>query len=520
MTDAGKSGHHRSELRARLQEKLQASFADIELIGEGGMGSVFGAWDLGLDRRVAVKVLSPELATNPEARERFRREARALAALTHPNLVSVFSVDELPDGTPFFVMEYVGERSLADLINPATLVSITEAQRILEMVARGLLAIHERELVHRDIKPANILLDNTGRVLVSDFGIAVGENAEAERITTSRGLIGSPEYMSPEQASGDPIDHRSDLYSFGVMAFELLAGRRPFLSDTFQALIVKHITEDPPILSDLRPDCPPYLVQLVARCLEKERSVRYQSAEQILEILITAQEGGTLGTTTLKGEVAESRKNFAILLTASFVAAALDVVLRGDVAWSLIPLAASGVYGVSRAGRFWVDGLTAKGILGLEKTKFEALGSQSGRIQPFRQLVRQCRAERALLLSAFSELARSEQVGLPKLRGVVDHLVARASRSARELNSLRPETPVGRIGATGSGTYSPGRTKGEMVEAQHRLGEDVSGIVRLLREIRIEVAELGESGRKRGMDGVRTAVASAVAYLGDETLGP
>lgn len=290
VTDAADLAAIEAELRETLAPDLQL----LEPLGHGGMGAVYLARDPALKRNVVVKVLAPWLAHDATARARFEREAQSAAAVAHPNVVSVFQVGTLPQsGTSYFVMQHVEGRTLDEAFPTGTVVPEGRAARIIGEVAAALAAAHKRGLVHRDIKPANVMLEaETDRVVVVDFGISAAaspaKKAELGTKLTQQGTsIGTPTYMSPEQAAGEEVTDTSDVYSLGVVAFELLTGRLPFDEATAMALIAAHINKEPPPTASLRPDADPSLAQLVDACLAKDPS-RRPSAADIAAALLPA----------------------------------------------------------------------------------------------------------------------------------------------------------------------------------------------------------------------------------------
>ena len=247
-------------------------------IGRGGMAVVYRATDLRLNRRVAIKVLPPELAFNADVRERFLREAQTAAQLSHPGIVPIYTVDER-EGIVYFVMALVDGESLAERLSRESRLSIQEARRLLSAVADALAYAHEQGVVHRDVKPDNIMLERTtGRPLVTDFGIARAAQGDT-RLTVTGVAIGTPAYMSPEQALGErELDGRSDIYSLGVIGYQLLAGETPFKASNTPAMLVKHVSETPRPLSMLRPDTPAGLAHAIARALAKKPEDRWPDA--------------------------------------------------------------------------------------------------------------------------------------------------------------------------------------------------------------------------------------------------
>ncbi|MBL8623055.1 MAG: protein kinase [Myxococcales bacterium] len=250
-------------------------------IGEGGMGTVYGAIHPVIGKKAAIKLLRAELSMNPEAVERFLGEARAVNQIGHPNIVDVFSFGALPDGRRYFAMEWLHGESLAGRLDRDGGLPLVEALPILDQVVAALAAAHERGIVHRDLKPDNVFLcevrGEAPRVKLLDFGIAklVGEPLGIKRTKTGA-LMGTPGYIAPEQARGEEVDPRADIYALGCMAFELLTGRLPFVSDSAMVVITKHLTEDPPAPSAVEggEDLPAEIDGLVLSMLAKDRSQR------------------------------------------------------------------------------------------------------------------------------------------------------------------------------------------------------------------------------------------------------
>ncbi len=275
------------ELRAHVERVLSASYELDREIGRGGMGIVYLARDRRLKRQVAIKVLPPELGFRSEIRTRFLREAETAAQLSHPNIVPIYSVDER-DGMVYFVMAYVDGENVAVRLHRVGALDVDEARRILLEVAHALSYAHERGVIHRDIKPDNILLQREdGRAMVTDFGIAraVSDGADA-RLTATGMAIGTPAYMSPEQSSGErEIDGRSDLYSLGVVGYQMLCGELPFEATSTPALLVKHLSERPEPVQERRADIPPDLGRAVMLLLEKDPANRFPSAAALAAAL-------------------------------------------------------------------------------------------------------------------------------------------------------------------------------------------------------------------------------------------
>ena len=279
------------DIRARLGERYEI----VRELGRGGMGTVLLARDRALDRSVALKVLPPEFAAQPELRERFLRETRLAAGFSHPNIVPVFAIEER-EGMLAFAMGFVEGESLSQRVRRAGPLTAREAVRLLQDVGYALSYAHGRGVVHRDIKPDNIMLERaTGRALVMDFGIArtVGAVPAAGAGLTRVGeVVGTPEFMSPEQASGDVVDGRSDLYSLGLVAFFAVTGQLAITGETVHAILTRQFTQASPPVSTLRPDLPAALAEAIDRLQRKEPADRFPSAEALVENIESAQLAG------------------------------------------------------------------------------------------------------------------------------------------------------------------------------------------------------------------------------------
>lgn len=257
-------------------------------LGRGGMGVVYLARDVRLDRLVAIKLLPPALATSGDYRERFLREARTAAQLSHPNIVPVYQADEIA-GHAFFVMGYVEGESLADRLRRLGALSPLETVRVLREAAWALAYAHARGVIHRDVKPENLMIEkSSGRVVVTDFGIA--RDTRTSRLTLDGLVLGSVHYMSPEQIAGDVLDGRSDIYTLGVVGYQCLTGRLPFDAEPASAVIVQHATQPAPPVRSLAPDVPAPLATVIDRCLAKDPAARYPTGEALADALTAAVE--------------------------------------------------------------------------------------------------------------------------------------------------------------------------------------------------------------------------------------
>ncbi len=246
-----------------------------ELAGSGGMSTVFRARDAQLDRRVAIKILHEHYAEDPEYLERFRREARLVARLSHPNIVTVIDRGD-DNGRQYIVFEHVEGENLKELVQRTGRLPIRRALELALAVADGLAFAHQHGLVHRDVKPQNVLLSREGEVKVTDFGIARSLDVE-HGVTQTGTVLGTGEYLAPEQASGKPVSPATDVYSLGVVIWELLAGDVPFTGDNFVAVALRHVNEPPPDLRERRPDASPRLAAAVDRALAKDPARRFPS---------------------------------------------------------------------------------------------------------------------------------------------------------------------------------------------------------------------------------------------------
>jgi serine/threonine-protein kinase len=310
-------------------------------LGSGGMSTVYLARDTTLDRSVAVKVLHREMSEQADQLQRFRQEARAVAKLSHPNVVAVIDAGE-DGGHPYIVFEYVEGETLKQRINRVGALDTQEALAYAIEIARGLTVAHNRNMVHRDIKPQNVLIDSEGRAKLTDFGIS--RQLEQDGMTATGRVLGTTDYVAPEQAMGHPADQRSDVYSLGVVLYEMLTGQVPFTADSQVGVAMKHVNEELPDVQQRRPELSAAAAMVVERATAKDPAQRYQQVGELIDDLATALEveaaraGSTTGEATsvleavspaerkLSGDGRWSRLALMLLLLA-FAGAVAAVVL-------------------------------------------------------------------------------------------------------------------------------------------------------------------------------------------------
>ena len=305
--------------RERLQRTLGHEFVLGELLGRGGFGEVYSAFDTGLKREVAIKILRAEHAASPDFLSRFRREAEAVAQLRHPNIVPIYTVGDR-DGVAFFVMPRINGISLAERLAGGRRLSEREACRILVETAGALEAAHRASVIHRDVKPENILLEGEEqRALLMDFGIAARTDGSGSPLTRTGSIVGTPTYMSPEQATGDRVDARSDIYSLGVLAYQMLSGQLPFAGDNAHEIVFGHLTRAPENLAVTAEGVTPAVASVVMRCLAKWPAQRFESARAFANALEeAAATGATSGSRSprIPRVAAPSRREWALIALA------------------------------------------------------------------------------------------------------------------------------------------------------------------------------------------------------------
>ena len=497
-------------LAQRLTQALGSSFTLDGEIGRGGMGVVYHARDERLKRAVAVKVLPPELAFREEIRMRFLREAETAARLSHPHIVPIHSVGEGPEGLVYFVMAYVDGESLAARLKRRERLPPEEARRIMMETADALGAGHALGIIHRDVKPDNILLEGSrGRTVLTDFGIAkaLTSTTGPGTLTATGVAIGTPHYMSPEQAAGDrEIDGRSDIYSLGVVGYQMLAGELPFSAPTVPGLLLKQITEQAPNLQDKTPTCPDDLAACVMRSLEKEPEARWPTADALRRALESRSappyrpSRRTSGGASARGEsrlgpparaaaggrpvsplerrraTRAAKKDPKSELTPSgeprmvvkfrdgFVSWAsvcgglmlIDLIQGGGLGWSLFVTVPWGAFGLlPQYMRLWQNGYSWRDVL----NRPAAPDAQEALLGPRRALappkadefgrhvdtVRLARNDREAILKIMERVPASERKLLPDVVVTVDALLKRAEELARMLHGMSADVDDGAL---------------------------------------------------------------------------
>ncbi len=329
-----------------LQQALAGRYVLERPLGRGGMGVVYLAREVRLDRRVAIKLLPPDKAAQPAARERFLHEARTAARLSHPNIVPIFAVHEV-GAFVFFAMSYVHGETLGQRVRATGPLEYGEAARVLREVALALDHAHAHGIVHRDVKPDNILLDTaTRRALVSDFGIArVGSGGG----TTGPRLLGTAEFMSPEQVGGGPVDARSDIYSLGVVGFYMLSGELPFGGPDAMTVLARHATEPAPPLASVAPGVPRRLAAVIDRCLAKASGDRFPSGAALADAIAVALRERVTPAIAVRAFVTEARH------------LSTSALLYGALASLAVPVLA--IHGAATPDRWTRVGDVAAGVL-------------------------------------------------------------------------------------------------------------------------------------------------------------
>jgi hypothetical protein len=520
-------------------------------LGRGGMAIVYCARDTRLKRSVAVKLLPPELAFRADIRTRFLREAETAARLNHPNIVPIFSVDER-DGLVYFVMAFVQGGSLGDRLRRQGALPITDARRILRELADALGYAHKTGVVHRDIKPDNILLDaDTNRAMITDFGIArAATGGDGTRLTATGAAIGTPAYMSPEQCAGDrDIDGRSDLYSLGAMAYQMLTGEPPFIGGSTPAIMVKHVTEAPVPPRDRRAEIPPDLERIVLTLLEKNPANRFATGQDVVAALdgapvpapaVAPREASSVSDkavlaqriraeamaevqTRIETKLAKRRAKFEARRKAkeakeeahtpaervrsfrrqlaSYGATSVFLLgvnyMTGDgFWWAVFPILAMGLGVTTSIGRLWADGIPLKSMLTGSLPALPAAPASSDAPKthdevlagPHGAALQQAIADNARIQDSIGRLSATERTMLPDVKATADSLFARIQALAPALHRLDAEIGTDRATQLDLRIAQIERQPGDAADRDRRLN--------LLRRQREMLAELEASRAK------------------------
>jgi serine/threonine-protein kinase len=350
-------------------ERLAERYEVEELVGHGGMSSVYKARDSLLERHVALKILHEQYSADEDFVERFKREARSVAQLQHPNIVTVIDRGEA-DGRQFIVFEYIDGENLKELVVRKGRLPVREALEIALEVARGLAFAHQNGIIHRDVKPQNVLLNGDGQAKVTDFGIA--RTLDMDGMTQTGTVLGTSNYIAPEQASGQRVDAHSDVYALGTVLFELLAGEVPFPGESFVAVAMKHVNEPPPNLLDVRKDMPLRVAAAVDRALEKDPEQRFPSMADFaaeLETCLAELDHGPDESATM---VIPARRRHAHKQVSRWPigVAVLALLAIAAIVIGLVTFRGSNGNSPSAAGRaFPVTGLTSYDPYGDDKTE-------------------------------------------------------------------------------------------------------------------------------------------------------
>jgi serine/threonine protein kinase/tetratricopeptide (TPR) repeat protein len=320
---AGTAGAASVAARLQIGSALGNRYEILERLGEGGMGAVYKAADLEVDRIVALKVIKPEMAANPEILARFKQELLLSSRVTHRNVIRIYDLGE--DGVKFITMEYIEGRDLRTILHERKKLPPEEAVEIALQVCHALEAAHGIGIIHRDLKPQNIMMDNSGRLVVMDFGLA--RTLGSDGMTQTGAMLGTMEYMSPEQALGKDLDQRSDIFALGLILYELLAGERPFVAESALASLIKRTQESAVPVLERNAEIPGVLGLIVDRCLERDLNARYQTVAEILEDLTNWK----AGTPSARAKIKQKKKRVAqgkgITTQDRFIIAAVIVVV-------------------------------------------------------------------------------------------------------------------------------------------------------------------------------------------------
>ncbi len=525
--------------RERLQQALGEGYQLGLLLGRGGFAEVHAARDVRLKRDVAVKTLRYDLHATPLLLTRFRREAETMAKLRHPNILPIYTVGE-SEGLAFFIMPLVTGMTLKEALERERRFTIPEVRRVMFEAASALHHAHQAGTIHRDIKPDNVILEGPERrVWVMDFGIAKAMETGEGELTGSGVIIGTPQYMSPEQATGDPLDLRSDLYSLGVVAFQMVTGDLPFTASSPQGVILKHVTAAVPRVEPLRPECPRDLADAVARCLAKEPNERFDSAAALCAALQSGEvaSGGmpeAIGLATLPGgpktprvrdPVRRFRISFGVYLVGNVLLLALDLALTGSVDFAPVVTALWTVLVASQYARLWMEGFTWWEVVGRRPqggsvssgpstpsgvvwpSGAHTAPSDSGAFGTHLATVDHVRSERAVIVGLVARMPKAERELISQVVPAADRLAAQSRSLARQLTRLErvlEETRERSASSTG-GARTP-EDVGEFVERRDDISQELEEARQAMRDLRVAV----ERCQALGVSGARTDLEVAV----------
>ena len=358
-----------------LTNKNLGNYKIVGKLGQGGMATVYKAHELSLNRMVALKVLSSQLSEDKAYIKRFLREAQAAAQLNHPNIVQIYAIGE-EQGVHYFAMEYIKGKSLADIRQEEGVLKPEDAVPIIRQVAEALAEAHKAGLVHRDIKPSNIMIDAAGRPKVTDFGIAYVSYANT-KLTRDGSIIGTPEYLSPEQCEGKTVDQRSDIYSLGVTLYELLSGKTPYEADTPVSMLMKIVKGEFPPLREVNPNVPESLQVIVDKMMLKDVQQRYQRMEEVIKDLLELEPGRKVPSTAVMEDVAVPRETSGSKSNkwAAIIVAAIIVILMGGA------FAAKMLYFDKKAAREKQEKAAVSGEISPASTESQSAESQQMDLQ-------------------------------------------------------------------------------------------------------------------------------------------
>jgi tRNA A-37 threonylcarbamoyl transferase component Bud32 len=497
------------EFRAQIARALGPDYELGALLGRGGFAEVYSARDLQLKRTVAVKVLRRDLSADPTTQQRFRREAEAVAGLRHPHIIPIYAVGA-GTGCAFFVMPLVLGETLRARVGRGPL-ALGDARRILMEAAGALAAAHKAGMVHRDIKPDNIMLDgDEARVLLMDFGIAKAMDQREAGLTATGMIVGTPEYMSPEQGAGDGVvDARSDVYALGVVGYQMVTGRVPFAAGSVLAMLVKHATEAPRPLTELRPDCPADLAETINRCLAKTPEDRWSSADALLEALqATPTPAGSRGShpvLVLRGVAHDPvrwfRRVAGAILLAIVVIVVLELLFAKPFEFSPLAIAIGGfiiaaAYGrLGLAGFSWTD--VMRGSAGVSTAPLAA-ASDSAQFGVHAVTVAEVRADRGAMLGLIQRLPNSERRLLADVMPAAENLVARVVELGRQLHQLEQS-------GSKLDSDTKERTRVRMTELRGQLERAAAA----MHQLRLALRRVSRDGVSGAADGIAVAVRNA-----------